>query len=209
MSDGATRARAGNLTAALVAVAFLELVLNRLANRLFLPRSTISGEAIGSPAARVVADSGPFLFHLTGILALLVLSAAFVGLLRRGELFPRPMRFSVIIIGLVFWTLAAGVVLLGLRQARFFVYLEISYAFLSLLIAASLLGSAASGRVKLGVTLFTLPGVLNVLAIVSERSGPLGTMVSAVEVTRLGELLLLAAGLAAPFLLRPRAVPAR
>src|SRR5262249_31236932 len=89
---------AGNLTAALVTVAFLELLLNRLATRLFLPGSSIAGERLGSPAARVLIDTGPFLFHLTGVLAFLVLLAAFAGLLRRGELFPRTTRVAVTII---------------------------------------------------------------------------------------------------------------
>src|SRR5436190_24270843 len=95
----ASRARPGNLTAALAAFAILELLLNRLANRLFLPQSTISGSGPGSRGAHLVAASGPLLFHLTGVLALVVLMAALVGLLRRGELLPKGMRFSVIVIG--------------------------------------------------------------------------------------------------------------
>src|SRR6267378_3436494 len=54
MTTVATRVRAGNLTAALVAFAFLELVLNRLANRLFLPQAAVVGESAGSPTARAL-----------------------------------------------------------------------------------------------------------------------------------------------------------
>jgi hypothetical protein len=164
MSDGETRARPGNLTAALVAVAFLELLLNRLANRLFLPRSPAPGYGGGSAMARVLSDSGPFLSHLTGILALLVLVVAFVGLLRRGELFPRATRLAVTVIGLCFWSLAAMAVLSGQMPPRLFIYVEIAYVFLTVLIVASLLGSEVKGRVKAGVTLFALPGLLQASA---------------------------------------------
>jgi hypothetical protein len=203
MEDRAIRARAGNLTAALVAVAFLELLLNRLATRLFLPRSTLVGEGFGSPVARVLADSGPFLFHLTGVLAFAILIAACVGLLRRGELFPRTMRLAVVVIGLAFCALGAFAVLAGRIQAQFFVWLEISFAFMSLLVAAALLGNGTRARVKLGVALFALPGTLHVLSIVAERFGWLHAS-GALDVTRAGEVVLLAASAAAPLLLFPR-----
>ena len=48
MPTAATRARPGNLTASLVAFAFLELVFNRLANRLFLPQSPLTAAGGGS-----------------------------------------------------------------------------------------------------------------------------------------------------------------
>src|SRR5579863_9777838 len=107
MSTAATRVRPGNLTASLVAFAFLELLLNRLANRLFLPQAIVMGERGGSPLTRALTASGPLLYHLTGVLGLFVLLAALVGLIARGELFPRPMRISVSVVGLSFWLLAA------------------------------------------------------------------------------------------------------
>jgi hypothetical protein len=207
MAIAETRARAGNLTAALAAIAFLELLLNRLGNRLFLPHSTVPGESGLSPSGRLLLDSGPFLFHLTGILALLVLLGTLVGLLRRGELFPRSMRFAVAVIALAFWLLGARGVFFGLVPGRFFMLLETSYAILALLIVGSALGNDTQGRVKAGVFLFALPGVLHVLALVSDLRGfGLGPD-SAVLATRAGELALLGACLAAPFLLPPR--PAR
>src|ERR1700722_12881337 len=99
-------ARTGNLTAALVAVAALELGLNRLAGRLFFPRATLSLGG-GSHATAALAACGPFLLQLTALLALSVLLASFAGLLRRGELYPRAMRFSIVIIALVFVTFSA------------------------------------------------------------------------------------------------------
>jgi hypothetical protein len=210
MANGTTRARAGNLTAALVAIAFLELLLNRLAGRLFLPRSPITGEAgAGSALVRVLADSGPFLFHLTGVLGLGMLLAAFAGLLRRNEFFPRAIRLSLVVIGLFFWVFGVLAVVFGHLPPRFFVFLEISFAFLSLLIAASLLGSAARRRIKLGVVLFAAPGVLHVLSIMVDRLGWLSGAVAPLEVTRAGEMTLLCACLAAPLLLPPRPVRER
>jgi hypothetical protein len=206
MSTAATRVRPGNLTASLVAFAFLELVLNRLANRLFMPHSALVGAEGGSAAARAVAASGPLLFHLTSVLGLIILLAALVGLLRRGELFPRPMRISVTVIGISFWMLAANAVVLGALSLRLALYLEASFGFLSLLLAAALLGAPLRGRVKLGVLLFVLPGALNVGAHVGDRMGWFATS-TAGALARLGEVLLLAACVAAPALLPPR--PAR
>ena len=85
METARPRARAGNLTAALLVVALVELWLNRLAGRLFFPRATLSLGG-GSRAGSFLAASGPFLFHLTAVLGLIVLVASFAGLLRRGEL---------------------------------------------------------------------------------------------------------------------------
>jgi hypothetical protein len=204
MSTVATRVRPGNLTASLVAFAFLELVLNRLANRLFLPHSALVAAGGGSPAARAVAASGPLLFHLTSVLGLIVLLAALVGLLRRGELFPRPMRVSVTVIGISFWILAANAVVLGALSARLALYLEASFGFLSLLLAGALLGAPLRGRVKLGVLLFVLPGALHVAAHVGDRMGWFPASSTPALVAHIGEVLLLAACIAAPLLLPPR-----
>jgi hypothetical protein len=169
-----SRARAGNLTAALVLVAALELVLNRLANRLFLPRSIISGtNASASMVVRLVADSGPFLLHLTGVLALLVLALALTGLLRRHELFPEPApaRLAVSVIGATFWVLATISVLVGQVPRGFVLPLETSFGFLSLLTAGALLRGRVPARVKIGVVLFALPAALHVAGAVFSRFG--------------------------------------
>jgi hypothetical protein len=204
MATAQARARTGNLTLLLVVVAFFELLLNRLANRLFLPQST-PGD-VGARAL-LLADSGALLFHLTGVLGLLVLFAALVGLLRRRELFPRGMRFTVGIIGLVFWMLGACAVFFGQIPARFHLHLGLSFAFLSGLIVVAALAAPTQRRVKLGVTLFALPTVLHIAAVVSERTGWLTAPGGALLLSRAGELVLLAAALAAPVLLPPR--PAR
>jgi hypothetical protein len=202
MATAATRVRPGNLTASLVAFAALELLFNRLATRLFLPQSPLA-EQTGSAAARLLASAGPLLFHLTGVLALLVLIGATAGLLWRGELFPQPMRLVIAIIGLPFWLLTAYGVVFDMVPARFFPHLEATFGLLSMLIAGAVVGVATRGRVRLGVVLCALPGVLEASAIFGDRMGLLPTTTSAV-VARAGELALLIACLAAPFLLPPR-----
>jgi hypothetical protein len=205
-----SRARAGNLTAALVLVAFLELVLNRLASRLFLPQSMISNRTAGaSLLGRVLGDSGPFLFHLTGVLAFLIFLLALGGLLRRRELFPRPVRFTVTVIALCFWFLGTAAVLLGQIPRRFVLHLETSFAFLALLTAAAFLGTPTGRRVKLGVLMFALPGALYVLSIVLERIGWLKSSTTAGDLARWGEACLLVAAASAPLTLVPRPLAER
>ena len=96
------RARSGNLTALLVVVSVLEFVVNRLAGRLFFPRPALSSGGSGSHAIHALSWVGPLLFQLTAFLALAVMVAAFAGLFRRGELYPRAMRFSTMVIALFF-----------------------------------------------------------------------------------------------------------
>ena len=195
------RARTGNLTAALVAVAALELGLNRLAGRLFLPRATLSlgGE---SHAAAALAACGPFLFQLTAVLALSILVASFSGLLKRGELYPRPMRFLVIVIALVFAALSGQAILRGQLAPRFFLCLEISFGFLGALTAAAFIGTPTLARVKLGVVLFSLPGVLHAVAILGAGWGQGPD--TATVLARAGEVALVIAAATAPLLLSPR-----
>jgi hypothetical protein len=191
-------ARAGNLTAALVVVALLELALNRLGGRLFFPRASLSMGG-GSRAGNAVAAAGPFLFQLTAVLALLVLVAAFAGLLRRGEVYPRAMRFSVAFIALVFVIFAAQALLRGQLPPRLFVYLETSYGFLALLTALAVASARAAGRVKLGVALFSLPGALHAAAILGAGLGQGDA--TAAALAGAGEAALVVAAIGAPLLL--------
>jgi hypothetical protein len=199
-----TRGRAGNLTAALVLVAAMELVVNRLANRLFLPRSLVSGAGVGATLlARVVGDSGPFLFHLTGVLALLIFMTALGGLLRRRELYPEPLliRLVIAVIGM-FWMLAALAALIGRVPRGFVVPLEAGYISLSLLTVAAFLRSGVPGRVKLGVTLFALPAVLHDLSAVLNGIGWSSGRRSTIGLLPWAEAALLLAAVTAPFTLR-------
>jgi hypothetical protein len=200
-----TRGRAGNLTAALVLVAAMELVVNRLANRLFLPRSLVTGASAGATVlARAVSDSGPFLFHLTGVLAVLIFAMALGGLLRRRELFPEPVtsRLVISMIG-IFWLLSTLAALVGRVPRGFIVPLEAGFVSLSLLTLGAFLRSPAPRRAKLGVTLFALPAVLHVAAAVLDGIGwssgrrPAGGLVPWAEAS------LLLGAVTAPFTMGP------
>ena len=208
------RARTGNLTALLVAVAVLEFLVNRLAGRLFFPRPALTSAGSGSHTTHAVSVAGPFLFELTAILGLTVMAAAFTGLFRRGELYPRAMRFSTIVIALFFAAVSAWAVLSGHILPQHFLYLEVCFTFLALLTAIAFALSRAPVRLKIGVAMFALPGALHALGVVSaslrvgdgggaaavrralSHAGP--TLVGA------GEVALLAAGMLAPVLLPPR-----
>jgi hypothetical protein len=202
-----SRARAGNLTAALVVVAALELVLNRLANRLFLPRSIVSGASAGATAvARAVGDAGPFLFYLTGVLALLMLSMALRRLLYRGELYPRTalVRLVITVLGIAFWMVAALAVLAGRVPPQFMLPLETSFGLLSLLTAGAFLRARVPARVKVGVGLFALPAALHVGSAVLESVGWLRGRVPGSDLSPLAEAWLILAAASAPFTLVPR-----
>jgi hypothetical protein len=189
------------LTAALVLVAAMELVVNRLANRLFLPRSLVTGAGAGSTVlARAVSDSGPFLFHLTGVLAVLVFAMALGGLLRRRELFPEPLTSRIIIstIG-IFWLLLTLAALVGRVPRGFVVPLEAGFVSLSLLTLGAFLRSPAPRRAKLGVTLFALPAVLHVGAAVLDGMGWSSGRRPAVGLAPWAETSLLFAAASAPF----------
>ncbi len=196
------RARSLNLTAALLAVALLELLVNRLGGRLFFPRSALSGGGPTASAANLFATIGPFLFQLTAVLALAVLIIAFVGLLRRGELYPKAMRYSVVVIALFFAGLLGQALLAGYTSQQFFLCLETGFGFLSLLTVGAFARAPALPRVKVGVALFALPGVLRVVAVIGAGRSALAPAAPAIAAA--GELALLVAAAAAPFLLPPR-----
>jgi hypothetical protein len=193
-----------NLTAALAVVAVLELFVNRLFGRLFMPGAISSGRS-GFNSGRALEASGSFLFQLTAVLALAVLVAAFWGLLRRGELYPRAVRFSVVIITLFFTVFAAHALVRGQMPPRHFLFLEIGFAFLAILTVFALSGSRVPLRVKVGVALFALPGILRAFAIVlSGRGAGSGGARYAVLLAGAGEGALVLAAIVAPFTLVPR-----
>jgi hypothetical protein len=215
MESAMRRARSGNLTALLVAVAVLEFVVNRLAGRLFFPRPALMAGG-GSHTTHAVSMAGWFLFQLTAILAVTVLATAFVGLFRRGELYPRAVRFSTMAIALFFCTLCGWAVFSGGIQAWLFAWMQIGFAFLGLLTAVAFSLTNAPVRLKLGVAAFALPGSLHALGAVAGAAGlvpdghgamaalrrSLSQAAPALVVT--GEIALLVAGILAPLLLPTR-----
>jgi hypothetical protein len=201
METARPRPRAGNLTAALVVFAALELWLNRLAGKLFYPRATLSLGG-GTRLGAFLAAAGPFLFHLTGILGLVVLVAGFAGLLRRGELYPRGMKFSVGVIALVFTFFSAQALVRGQLPPRFFLYVITSFGFLTVLTAIAFAFAPVLPRVRIGVALLALPGLLHAAAVLGVGWGQGND--AATLLAGAGEAALIAAAVGAPFLLSPR-----
>src|SRR4249920_3644187 len=137
METAMRRARSGNLTAVLVAFAALELVINRVFSRLFAPGATLSSSGTSAHGARLMDSAGPLLFYLTAVLALGIFVAALSGLLRRGELYPRAIRFSVVVVGLIFAGYSSVALVRGQMPPRHFLFLEIGFALLALLTAVA------------------------------------------------------------------------
>jgi hypothetical protein len=214
MESTMRRARSGNLTAWLVFVSVLEFMVNRLAGRLFFPRPALMTGGYGSFATQVVTKVGWWLFQLTALLGLSVMVAAFTGLFRRGELYPRAIKFSTIVIVLIFSGFCAWAVFSGQIDPRFFAFTQTGYAFIALLTAAAFALAPAPARLKIGVALFALPGALHSFGYVASRLTIEGRD-RLVIVRRLlapggpglidaGEIALLIACILAPLLLPPR-----
>jgi hypothetical protein len=135
----------------LAGVALLELVLNRVVIRLihldFLqPRSTLT---------RVLDDTGLFAFELVSVLATLLLLAALVRVALGTEPFRPGARASIPLIGTVFVVLSMLGVLVKLPPNLQF-HMHLSFVFMSLLLALSVVASPASGATKLGTLLLLL-----------------------------------------------------
>jgi len=208
------RVRTGNLTALLVVVAVLEFVVNRLAGRLFFPRPAVLSGSSGSHATYALSWVGPWLFQVTALLALAVMVAAFAGLFIRGELYPRAIKFSTVVIALFFSLLCGWAVFTGRIEPRPFAFTQTGYAFLALLTAVAFALGRAPPRLKIGVALFALPGTLHAFGYVASRLSTEGRDFLAPvrrvlaqggpALTDGGAVALLLAGLLAPLLLPAR-----
>jgi hypothetical protein len=218
MESAMRRDRSGNLTALLVVVSALEFIVNRLAGRLFFPRPALSSGS-GSNAIHTISWVGSWLFQLTAILGLAVMVAAFTGLFRRGELYPRAIRFSTMVIGVIFSVLVAWAVFTGGIQSRPFVWAQTCFAFLALLTAIAFMTTQAPVRAKIGVATLALPGTLHAFGYVASRlateghdafAGMRRTLAQGgPPLLEAGAIAVLAAGLLAPLLLPPRPIHER
>jgi hypothetical protein len=187
-----------NLTAVLAALAVVDLFLDRLLLRLFLPSPEVA-----SGAGQVLTVGATFVSHLAGALALLVFASSFIGLVRRRELFPPSMRFLVSVLALFCVVLLAMCVSRFVVSGRLFVQLKTSYAFLSWLIALAVWRSPITIRARLGVTLFALPAVLHTAALFVNELARARAGNIAADLARIGELSAFLAAGAAPLLLPP------
>ena len=157
--------------------------------------------------ARAVADSAPFLFHLTAVLALVLLALSLGRLLRRRELFPQPTaaRVAVSTIGFAFCAVATLVVLIGQVPRGLVLPLEGGFGFLSLLVAGAFVRARMAARAKVAVVLFALPGIFHVASQHGARAtGDGHTGVRGSGIYSPGEASLILAAATAPFTLAPR-----
>jgi hypothetical protein len=185
-----------NLTALLAALAVLDLLVDRLLARLFLPPSTLE-----NPGARLLVFAGSFVSYLSGALALLLFATSFLGLIRRRELYPRSLRMVASILAVFFVLLFIGCVSTYPGSPRLFIQLRTSQAFFAWLTMMAVWRAALPGRTKLGVTLFMLPSILHTAAlflgeISATRNGALPG-----HLARIGEIVAFLAAGAAPLLL--------
>ena len=195
----ATRPPHGNLTAALVVVAALEMTVNRLLGHLFATPTCQS--ILGCLALR----AGPFLLYLTGVLALIVVGGGIVGHLLRGELFPRGMRITIGALSMVFLILLAASLLSGQAPARYETHLQTSFGFVTAMVTLAFLTSrSARPRGRIGLTLLVLPPLLHVASFVASRAGWWRTSWASPDTLSLtGEIVLLLAAITSPALLLP------
>ncbi len=193
----------GNLTAALVVIALLELLADRLLGRLFVSPGCRSG--VGCLWLRV----GPFLLHLTGLLTLMVGAGGIAGHIKRGELFPRGVRLTVAALSAVFFLLVALSLVFGRMPERYHIPLETGFGFVVALLGLSFVGArTASTRTRLGFVLFVLPPLLHIVALLAARKGWWSRgAISPERITFAGELTLLVAAATAPLLFLSRSVP--
>ena len=184
-----------NLTAVLALAALADLLLFRLASLLFLP-----SHAHG--ATLVLSRLGLFMSNLGGVLGLVLVAVVLVHALRGNTIFPRSMRITVSTIGLFFVLLAtAGVLTLPVPD-RFTAYLRISHAFLAAFVAAGLWHRGCPVRLKMVLTLFAAPIVLQAATMFCERMG--WSPRFAIQGARLAQASAFSALLLSPLLVPPR-----
>lgn len=181
-----------NLTAVLALAALADLVLFRLVSQVFLPSHSPRS------AAGLLSSAALFLSNLGGVLGVVLFALVLVRAWRGDTIFPRSMRITISTIGL-FFVVLAGAGVLSMTVSDYFVgYLRISHAFLALFIAVALWFRRSPHRLKLLVTLFAAPVVVQTAAMFFERKHwlPLQMLYG----PRMGQALAFSGLLLAPFL---------
>jgi hypothetical protein len=118
-----------------------------------------------------LSDLGLFMSNLGGVLGVVLIAVVLLRALRGNTIFPRSMRITVSTVGLFFVFLASAGVLALPVPDRFVSYLRISHAFLAGFLAAGLWHRDCPVRLKLAVTFFATPIVLQTATMFFERMG--------------------------------------
>jgi hypothetical protein len=181
-----------NLTAVLALAALADLLLFRVASRIFLPTHD------GTRTERWLMAAGLFFANFASILGLVLAVVALVLALGGDRIFPRGMRITVSTIGLFFCVLAAMGVLWNLAP-QLAIHLRVSHAFLTLFLAVGIWAGRSRWRCKVGITLFALPILIQAFVIFSMRMD--WSHVASSQLARLAHAISLTAMLTAPLLL--------
>jgi hypothetical protein len=152
------------LVALLGVIALAELLVNRVAGHLvrvepLMPRTT---------ALTLFGDLRLFLFELVSVLTVLMLGAALARVALFGTRYRMGARVSFSLVGCVTVALAALGAVAELPADLFF-HLQLSFAFLALLVTITILGARAPGRLKLGALILLLPIGLHFAALLTRR----------------------------------------
>jgi hypothetical protein len=184
------------LLAILAAVAFAELLLNRLFIRLLHPEPL----AWDPRWSRLLDGVSLFVFELVSVLSVLVLLAALVRISVWGRDYRAGARLSFPLVGGV--TVALGVlgVLFRLPPQLAF-HLHLSFLFLGLLVVLTVASSPAAGRFKLGTLLLVVAFALRLLPAMARRFPSLAPLAEAPEALQ-GAFFLAVAGAAVSYLPR-------
>jgi hypothetical protein len=183
---------APNLTALLALAALADLLLYRITNAIFLPSHE------GTATERWLSDIALFASNFSGILALVLAVAALVSAMGEDRIFPRSMRITVSTVGLFFCGLA-GIGVLWSLASHYLVHLRISHGFLTFFLALGVWRGRHPWRFKLGITLFTLPIVLQAFAIFTLRMA--WSFPNPGQLAKVAHAMSLAAMIVAPLLL--------
>jgi hypothetical protein len=155
------------LVAVLAGVALAELLINRIVGHL-LPFDPLAPRGFGR---RAFADTRLFLYELTAVLSLLVLTAGLVRVAVGGARYRIGARLSLSLVGLVCVLLSALGAVVELPPDLFF-HLHLSFTFLALLIVLSIVAARAPGRLRLGTVILFLPVALHFAARFVRRMSP-------------------------------------
>jgi hypothetical protein len=181
-----------NLTALLALAALADLLLFRVASRVFLPTHD------GTRSERWLMATGLFAANFASILGLVLIVIALLAALGADRVFPRSMRITVSTIGLFFCVLATMGVLWNLAP-QLAVHLRVSHAFLTLFLAIGVWAGSSRWRFKVGATLFALPIVIQAFVIFAMRMD--WSSVALSQLARLAHATSLTAMLTAPLFL--------
>jgi hypothetical protein len=187
-----------NLTALLALTALLDLLVRRLAERLFLPTAWHT-----RPAGAALHGVALFSGQLLALLGLVVFAVAAAGIVRRQELFPRGMRLYGLLFAVLFGGLALATIALPRVPERILLHLKTTQAFLLWILAFASSRGPAPWRAKLGATLFAFPGILHAVASFAAHVGWSRPELGPADLARAGEFCAFAAAAAAPRLMMP------